>query len=79
MDRNYYVYIVASARNGTIYTGVTNDLNRRAYEHRESSISGFTQKYGCKTLVGTSNIATFPRRSSARSGSKNGVELGSSN
>lgn len=46
-----YVYIMASKRNGTIYTGVTNDLARRAYEHREALVPGFTEKYECKMLV----------------------------
>lgn len=45
------VYIVASQRNGTPYIGVTSDLQRRAYEHREGLIDGFTKKYGCKLLV----------------------------
>lgn len=47
----YSAYIIASRPNGAIYTGVTNDLRRRAYEHRQGLIPGFTQKYGCKTLV----------------------------
>jgi putative endonuclease len=46
-----YVYIMASGRNGTLYTGVTTDLARRAYEHRESLLEGFTRKYGVKILV----------------------------
>jgi predicted GIY-YIG superfamily endonuclease len=45
------VYIVASGRNGTFYTGVTSDLLRRTYEHREGLIAGFSTKYGCKILV----------------------------
>lgn len=45
------VYIVASRRNGTIYTGVTSNLTRRAYEHREGLVPGFTARYGCKLLV----------------------------
>jgi putative endonuclease len=51
MSKTYYVYIMASQRNGTLYTGVTNDLARRATEHREGRIPGFTQKYGIKLLV----------------------------
>jgi putative endonuclease len=45
------VYIMASRRNGTLYVGVTSDLARRAAEHREGSIAGFTKRYGCKLLV----------------------------
>ena len=49
--RNPAVYIMASQRNGTLYTGVTSDLARRAHEHREGRIPGFTARYGCKLLV----------------------------
>jgi len=45
------VYIVANKRNGTLYVGVTSNLPRRAYEHREGLASGFSKKYGCKILV----------------------------
>ncbi|MDA0781069.1 MAG: GIY-YIG nuclease family protein [Rickettsiales bacterium] len=47
----YYVYILAKARNSTFYTGVTNDLQRRVYEHKEGLIEGFTKKYNIKNLV----------------------------
>ena len=46
-----YVYIMASGKNGTIYIGVTSDLTKRAYEHREGLIAGFTKRHGCKRLV----------------------------
>ncbi|MDO8978406.1 MAG: GIY-YIG nuclease family protein [Afipia sp.] len=45
------VYIIATERNGTLYTGVTADLPRRAFEHREGAVKGFSTKYGCKILV----------------------------
>ena len=45
------VYIMASSRNGTIYVGVTSNLKQRAWQHREEIVEGFTQQYGCKTLV----------------------------
>ena len=47
----YYVYILASRRNGTLYTGVTDNLARRTYEHRTGAVSGFTSRYGVKMLV----------------------------
>ena len=45
------VYMMASGQHGTIYIGVTSDLIRRAYEHREGVTPGFTRKYRCKRLV----------------------------
>lgn len=49
--RSYWVYILASKRNGTLYIGVTNDLIRRVYEHRHGIVDGFTKKYGVHRLV----------------------------
>jgi len=51
MSKTYYVYILASKRNGTLYIGVTNNLARRSWEHREGLVQGFTKKYGVKMLV----------------------------
>ena len=51
VSKVYYVYLMASQRNGTLYIGVTNDLTRRAWEHREGQVAGFTKKYGVKLLV----------------------------
>jgi putative endonuclease len=48
---SYYVYILASERNGTLYVGVTNDLIRRIGEHRTSAVDGFTKKYRVHNLV----------------------------
>lgn len=47
----FWVYILASKPGGTIYVGVTNDLVRRAYEHRNGLVEGFTRRYGVKHLV----------------------------
>jgi putative endonuclease len=47
----YWVYILASKPGGTLYTGVTNNLVRRAFEHRQGLVRGFTKRYGVKTLV----------------------------
>ena len=51
MDKTYYVYIMASRKNGTLYIGVTNDLARRVTEHREGVAESFTKKYEVKMLV----------------------------
>jgi putative endonuclease len=47
----YYVYILASRRDGAIYVGITNDLVRRTYEHRSKAVLGFTAKYNITRLV----------------------------
>jgi len=49
--RPSYVYILASGRNGTLYVGVTNDLVRRVYEHRNKLVGGFTARYRVRHLV----------------------------
>jgi putative endonuclease len=49
--RGGWIYIMTNRPNGTLYTGVTSDLARRAYEHREGLYEGFTKRYGLKRLV----------------------------
>jgi putative endonuclease len=49
--KTYYVYIMASQRNGTLYIGVTDNLIRRVYEHKHNSVDGFTKKYNVHQLV----------------------------
>ena len=49
--KTYYVNILASKRNGTLYIGVTNDLVRRVYEHKNNFVEGFTEKYNVNRLV----------------------------
>ena len=51
VEATYYVYLLASQRNGTLYIGVTGDLVRRIWEHREGAIPGFTRDYDVKRLV----------------------------
>ena len=48
--KEYYIYIISSD-SGTLYVGVTNNLNRRVYEHKQLRIDGFTKKYKCTKLV----------------------------
>ena len=47
----YWIYILSSKRNGTLYTGVTNDLLRRVYEHKHKLVDGFTKRYNVTQLV----------------------------
>jgi putative endonuclease len=61
----YYVYILASRRNGTLYVGVTNDLLRRVYEHKSDLVDGFTKRYGVHLLVyheNTGDVASAIQR-----------------
>ena len=51
MSKQYYVYIMTNKNNRVLYTGITNDLKRRAYEHKEKLIDGFTKKYNVSKLV----------------------------
>ncbi|MDP2598566.1 MAG: GIY-YIG nuclease family protein [Candidatus Liptonbacteria bacterium] len=51
MQQNYCVYILASQRNGTLYIGITNDLIRRMWEHKNGMVDGFTKKYIVHALV----------------------------
>jgi len=51
MFKQYYIYIMTNKNNDVLYTGVTNDLKRRVYQHRSKQIKGFTQKYNLCKLV----------------------------
>lgn len=51
MDRIYSVYIMTNKSNTVLYTGVTNDLKRRVYVHKEKKVEGFTKKYNVTKLV----------------------------
>ncbi len=50
-EKQFFVYILAGKPNGTLYVGVTSDLVKRAWEHRQGFVEGFTKKYGVKRLV----------------------------
>ena len=49
--KSYFIYILASKKNGTLYIGVTNNLIRRVFEHKQNLAEGFTKKYSVHTLV----------------------------
>jgi len=51
MPKQPCVYLLASRRNGTLYAGVTSDLVKRIWEHKNDAVDGFTKKYGVHTLV----------------------------
>jgi len=51
MDKSSYVYMLASGLNGTLYVGVTSDLIKRVWQHREGLADGFSKQYGVKNLV----------------------------
>jgi len=51
MKKQFYVYILCSKRNGTLYIGVTSDLVKRVYEHKNNLVEGFSKKYNVHRLV----------------------------
>ncbi len=51
MGKTYCVYIITNRRNGTLYTGVTNDLKRRIWQHKTKALPGFSAQYGLNHLV----------------------------
>jgi putative endonuclease len=51
MGKKGYVYMLTNKNNSVIYTGVTSDLEQRLYQHKNKTVSGFTQKYNCSKLV----------------------------
>jgi putative endonuclease len=51
MSEQFYVYILASRKHGTLYVGITRDLIRRAWQHKQKVVRGFTERYGVHKLV----------------------------
>ena len=74
MDNSYYIYIMSNKHNTTLYIGVTNNLIRRVYEHKNKMTKGFTQKYNVNKLVyfeETSNIeSAITREKQLKAGSR---------
>lgn len=73
-DHNYYVYIMTNKHNTVLYTGVTNDLVRRVYEHTNKVVEGFTSRYNINKLVyyeqTTSIEAAIMREKQIKGGSR---------
>ena len=69
-----YVYILFNKKNGTLYTGVTSDLVKRVYEHKEKVVEGFTKKYGIDKLgyyeVCNSIVSAIEREKQIKGGSR---------
>jgi putative endonuclease len=61
MNKSPCVYIMASHRNGTLYVGVTSDLLKRVWEHKNNAMEGFTKKYSVHTLVWYQFFDTMPQ------------------
>ena len=65
MNKTYYVYILASKRNGTLYIGVTSDLLKRVFQHKNKLFDGFTSKYNVNKLMyfesGIDSLAAIER------------------
>jgi putative endonuclease len=70
------VYLLASQRNGTLYAGVTSDIVKRIWEHKNNAVEGFTKRYGVHTLVWYEAHETMEsaitREKSSKAGSENG-------
>jgi putative endonuclease len=74
--KSYYVHILTNKKDGVLYIGVTNNLERRIYEHKIKKIKGFTEKYNLNNLVfyEENNDIAFPIQ--REKNSKNGIENG---
>ena len=72
MDKQFFVYIMTNHNNRVLYTGVTNDLKRRVFEHREGIVEGFTKRYRCKKYyeIGEDAYAAISREKQIKGGSR---------
>ncbi len=74
MEKQPAVYILASGRNGTLYVGVTADLVRRIWEHKNDLVEGFSKRYGVHSLVyfelGENMLAAIAREKQIKAGSR---------
>jgi hypothetical protein len=75
---SYFVYMLASKRNGTLYAGVTNDLGRRSGEHKSKQVPGFTKRHGVDILVWYEFTKISPPLSSVKNRSRAGIAPGKS-
>ncbi len=75
----FFVYIVASKRNGTLYIGMTDDFLKRAWQHRHGIVAGFTHDYGVKNLVWYEVHETRKSALGRERRMKSGIALGSLN
>ena len=73
-NKQYYIYIMTNKNNKVLYVGVTNDLKRRVYEHKEKLVDGFTKKYNIANLVyyeSTENVeSAIEREKKIKGGSR---------
>jgi putative endonuclease len=73
----FYVYLLASRRNGTLYIGMTDDVLKRVWQHRRGVVAGFTRDYGVKTLVWYEQHESRESALIRERQIKNGIEPGS--
>ena len=76
IGKRFYVYILASKRNGTLYLGVTSDIVKRVWQHKNGLAEGFTKKYGIKRLVYYEIHKDAENAIKGKNSSKNGEEHG---
>ena len=78
MNKSYCIYIITIKRNGTLYIGVTNDLKRRIYEHKNKLVAGFSQRYDLTRLVyyeANGDIKAMIEREKYLKGKKRGFKI----